>query len=207
MFDESSGTCHDLSGISDALKVPLDEPKLSMFLPETAHVFSQLYDSKVNVLASPNVIIDGDRIEHVRRRIGTQFDPATAGYVGGNSNIDSHNGYFPEFDFNNNGEIDEADLATVTRHIGREMRANLYVHSYFGPDWLTTCVLLDVEQQPGQEVLVDYDYGAGYDARAGLISLFETPGPGKNVWVEYYSDAPDESLMGEMRLILYKEIA
>ncbi|HRJ73212.1 MAG TPA: hypothetical protein PLS03_13395 [Terrimicrobiaceae bacterium] len=205
LFDEASGCCRCHEELRKRTGIDLSEPKLAMFLPESHQVYSALYGTELGMLTDHRVIIDQSRVEAVRLRLGTSFDSSLAGYAGGYPGLDSSGGYFPELDFNGNGVIDEDDLRTVEGSLGRTLRSNLYVHSYFGPDWLSICVALDSEQQPGKEVVAAYEYGAGYDARNGVISIFETPGPGVPVWVDYYSDRPDESVQGEIQVVTYRE--
>lgn len=205
LFDSSTGRCHSIDDVIQQMSIPLDEPKLAMFLPRLEDRPSAMYGTSLGMLAEPNVVIDEARLEQIRSRLGIRFSAAEAGYAGHHSGLETAGGYFPEFDFNDNGVIDEDDLRTMQSHAGRAMRSNLYVHSYFGPDWLSICVVLDEEHRPGVPVLADYDYGAGYDSASGIVQLFETPGPNETVWVEYFYDAPAEA--GErIKLYRYEEI-
>lgn len=205
LFEPETGMCSDAERVIRDLQVPLDEPKLAMFLPRLTSVPSLLYNGTISAPAERLVCIDRTRYDHVRRRLGERFREGQVGYAAGHPSIASGGGYFAEFDFNDNGTIDEQDLAIVETHLGRVVRSNLYVHAYFGPDWLSICVALDVEHRPGRLVIADYTYGAGYDAASGTVDLFETPGPDQPVWVEYHHDAPAEAGEANIGLHIYRE--
>jgi hypothetical protein len=118
---------------------------------------------------------------------------------------DHYQGYCPQFDLNDDSVIDEADVALVAKNLGRTVRFNAYLFAYFGGDWLTTGVNLHPEHDPGIRAIADYTYGAGYDAAAGTIRLFDSPGPDQPVWVEYYHDVPADAGDENIVLHLYRE--
>lgn len=204
LFDSVTGVCSDPERLAFALQIELEYPKVAMFLPPLCPVASRLYGAEVRMPADRMVTIGHERLELLRRRLGSRFQPGEVGYAAGRSSIRSE-GYFPEFDLNDDGVIDETDLEILREHLGRTLRSNLYVHAYFGPNWLSTGVLLEAEHQPGHRVIADYTHGAGYDAASGTVRLFESPGPDRPVWVEYHYDAPAVPGENNIRVHLYRE--
>ena len=151
-------------------------------------------------------------VQKLRDRLGAEFQPGLVGYAAKhelNSDRRGYAGYATAFDLSGNGVIDEEDLARVSQHVGRGVRHNLYLHAYFGGDWLTAVVgmaLDPAEPYPGTPTIADYEYGAGHDAIAGIIRLIETPGLEKPAWIEYHHDAPAEAGEDNIRVHLCREI-
>ena len=209
LFDAKTGDCIDRDGVIERLYIPLDEPKLAMLMPSFRTVPSRVYEGEVSIVANHFVDVSETELDRVRQRRGVTFEPGRAGYAG-NGGWDGSGtdvpGYSPNFDLNGDGVIDEADEAIVARHVGRRVRANLYLHAYFGGDWITSNVCLDPEHRPGIPAIADYDIGGGYDAPSGTIRLLNTPGTDRPVWVEYFHDAPAVAGENNIRLTIYEEI-
>lgn len=210
VFDAETGECRDEQQLRERLKIPTDEPKIAMLMPPFAPAESKVYEGEVSLVADPFMKVDDDLLKHVRARRGARFTMGQVGYgaVGtwDGSSTDVP-GYTPNFDLNGDGVIDERDEERLLSHFGRTVRVNLYLHAYFGGDWLTTNVLLDAEHKQGIPAIADYEFGGGYDAQAGVIRLLRTPGPNKPVWVEYFYDAPAEAGTDNIRVHLYREDA
>ncbi len=208
-FDPDTHECIDRELLIQRLHIPLDEPKISLIEMPIREVHSRLYDAPIGTLAEPEGVVDERQLARLRARLGTQFVPGCVGYAGKSGpptdDLLHCDTYCPALDLNEDGVIDAADEALLGRHLGRRVRYNLYYDAYFGSDWLTTSVCLDPEHRPGAPVIADYMYGAGYDAQAGIVRLFETPGPDQPVWVEYYHDAPAEPGEDNIVVHLYRE--
>ncbi len=208
VFDPESGECWDAQRLIEEFRIPLDEPKLGMIPPPYRQVPSRLYDGPITVLAADEGVVTPTHLDNLRGRLGERFVPGRVGY--GRDNLVGQDqagypGYVATFDLNENGVIDEEDEQRLARHIGRTVRYNLYLHAYFGGDWLTSQICLDPEHRPGVRVVADYTYGGGYDALAGTIRLLQTPGPDRPVWIEYHYDAPAEPGDGNIVVHLYRE--
>ena len=193
------------------MRIPLDEPKIGLLMPQFRQVESCVYEGLVSLVAEPYGSVTSAHLDQLRQRRGSRFALGRVGYAAanrfdGDSDTLGVEGYVPQFDFNDDGTIDEADEERLGRHVGRTVRYNLYLAAYFGGDWLTTSALLEPEHRAGIPAIADYSYGGGYDSQAGVIRLLETPGPNQPVWVEYHHDAPAEAGENNIRLHLYREI-
>lgn len=209
LFDEETGLCTDRQRVIEELMIPLDLPKLSSINPRWREVASKIYEGPLHMLGDPYNVVSEEHLAQLRARIGSRFDPGMVGYQGSGeagSDMKFYEGYAQEFDLNNNGVIDEEDEQNVATHLGKKIRQNLYFMAYFGGDWLTSGASLDPEHPCGIPLVADYSYGAGYDADAGTIRLFETPGPDQPVWVEYHHDAPAAAGDNNILVHLYREI-
>ncbi len=208
LFDSTTGDCLDSDRLEGEYLVPISEPKVSLFLPRLMDVPSKIYEQNVKVPAERFVTIGPERLEHLERRMGTAFKHGCVGYGDARyrcAHIEGNFGYFPEFDFESDGTITQADRERLEPWVGKTVRSNLYVHAYYGGDWMSGCVLLEPNHLPGRKVVVDYEQGAGYDADSGTIRLWETPGPNQPVWIEYHYDAPAEKGEDNIRVHLYEE--
>jgi hypothetical protein len=207
-FDKSTGECVDHDQLIEQFKIPIDEPKLGMMMPPFHPVKSQVYEGQVSLVSNHYLMVDEALAAHVSVRRGTQFIPGKVGYAGQESwngaSVDVP-GYSANFDINGDGIIDQQDEERVARHLGRTIRANLYLHAYFGGDWLTTNVCLEPEHRRGIPAIADYDFGGGYNAQAGIIHLVKSPGPNQEVWIEYFYDAPAQAGTNNIKLHLYQE--
>jgi hypothetical protein len=209
VFDVNTGLCIDRERAIQEMLIPLDAPKLSSINPNWREVASDIYEGPLHMLGDPYNLVTADHLSQLRARLGCRFEIGSVGYHGGGEcGIDMrlYKGYAPEFDLNDNGEVDEQDEQLVAARVGGKVRQNLYFMAYFGGDWLTSGASLDPEHPPGIPVIADYCYGAGYDADAGVIRLFDSPGPNQDVWVEYHHDAPAAAGEDNIRVHLYREI-
>jgi hypothetical protein len=207
-FDSDSGLCKDPGILKEQMLIPLDNPKLSSVMPRWREVQSTIYEGPLHMLGDAFNVIGDEHLAQLRSRLGSKFEIGKAGYSAANEHdmdISFYKGYGPEFDLNNNGEVDAEDEDLIASHLGQEVRQNVYLMAYFGGDWVTGSASLDSEHPSGIPVVADYTYGAGYDGLAGKIRLFETPGPNQPVWVEYHYDAPAEKGDNNIRLHLYRE--
>lgn len=208
VFEHETGLCRDTGRLIEQLRVPFDEPKIGMIMPPFRKAPSKVYEGEISLIATHEVRVDEAHLQQLRKRLGATFQMGLVGYAHRNafdgSNVDVP-GYCTSFDLNDDGVIDEQDEQRLARHLGRTVRTNLYLHAYFGGDWLTTSVALDPEHRQGIPCIADYVHGGGYDAQAGVIRLLETPGPNQPVWVEYHHDAPAEAGENNIRLHLYRE--
>jgi hypothetical protein len=207
LFDRETGVAHDWHELQTELKIPVDAPRLGMLRFPLRPVRSNAYGCDLEIMSEMYGVISGDHLAALRNRLGTEFVLGRVGYGSGDSFDGSvlADGYLPAFDFNNNGIVDDEDADVLAAHVGREVRHNLYLDAYFGNDWVSTSVSLEVENRPGVPLIADYEYGGGYDAQAGVVHLLETPGPDQPVWVEYFYDAPAEAGENNIRIHLYRE--
>lgn len=210
VFDSESAECTDRQRLIDQFKIPLDEPKIAMISPQWQQsVFSSIYQQKITQLKTHyGKIGDGHMLE-LNNRMGSHYMPGKIGYAAQSQfahELDADKTYDTTWDYNEDGIIDEHDKQTLSKHMGREVRFNIYRHAYYGGNWLTTFVGLEPEHRPGVKAIADYVYGGGYDSQAGIIHLQQTPGPNKPVWVEYHYDAPAEPGVDNIVLHLYREL-
>ena len=209
LFGSNTAECTDRQRLMERLKIPLDEPRIGMLRPVYREVISRIYEGPISVLAQNHAIVADDFVQKVRERVGTRFAANRVGYAAKNQPNQDHigySGYDINYDINGDGVIDERDVELAVRHLGREVRYNLYMSGYFGGNWITVgSAGLAVDHPRGIAAIVDYTYGAGYDGEAGVIDLLETPGPAKPVWVEYFHDAPAEAGEGNIVIHLYRE--
>lgn len=209
LFDAGTGVCTDPNRLIEQCRIPLDDPKIGMLLPPYHQVPSKIYEGPAWMMAADEGRVDERHLAHVRRRVGTRFVRGKVGYSAlgeVDKSTDHYEDYCPQFDLNDDGVIDEQDVARVAKHLGRTVRFNGYLFAYFGGDWLTTGVNLHPEHDPGIPAIADYTYGAGYEASSGTIRLFETPGPNQPVWIEYYHDGPADPGEGNIVVHLYREL-
>jgi|GEM_PF-1831811 len=210
LFDAESNCCKNPSRLIEQCGISLDEPKLGMFQPKYELLDSHVYNAQISQPTEQHAAVSVDRLKALQQRLGSKFELGRVGYGASNS-FDGEAedlasaGYQCAYDFNNNGVIDDDDAATLERHLGRNVRANLYFGAYFGGDWLSTAWCLEPNHVPGVEVIADYEYGGGYDSQTGVVRLLDTPGPNRPVWVEYHHDAPAEAGENNIIVHLYRE--
>jgi hypothetical protein len=188
LFESVSGLCGDRQRLVEQCRIPLDEPKIAMIMPRYHQVHSNVYEGEITTVSNHDVVVDEAHLNLLRQRLGSRFAVGLVGYAAQGYHDGSSGGgigYATHLDLNDDGVIDERDEEILARNIGRQMRANLYVHAYFGGDWLTTNVCLAPEHRAGIPAIADYTYGGGYDASAGVVKLLDTPGPSRRVWIEY----------------------
>jgi hypothetical protein len=190
-FFDVTGECTDVQGVIDELLIPLHEPKIlalsiDPYVPRGA-------DDPVGKKLPKDLwpeLISVPPTSHLDRVMGVEFVPHQCGLAGWEMNNDT--GYNPGYDINSDGRIDDMDRSLLTKHAGEVYRNNLMHHSYYGASWYGTgygcCSRNFVEHPP--IFVICYDYGAGYDAAQGRISLYEAVEPGTRLYVEYYRDAP-----------------
>jgi hypothetical protein len=208
LFDPATGDCTDPHRLIEQCRIPLDEPKIAMLMPTFRSVASKVYEGDVSLVADHFIKVDATLMRQVRDRRGARFTPGAVGFGSAGTWDGSSTdvpGYSANFDLNGDGVIDEQDEQRLAPHLGRTVRANLYLHAYFGGDWLTTNVCLEAEHRRGIPAIADYEYGGGYYAHAGVIRLLRTPGPDQLVWVEYYYDAPADAGTDNILVHLYEE--
>ena len=209
VFDGDTRLCTDRQRVIEQMLIPLDNPKVSSINPRWREVQSKIYEGPLHTLGDPFNEVSEEHLVQLRDRLGSRFVKDTVGFHGSGergSDMRFYRGYAPEFDLNDNGEIDEQDEHSIATRLGEKVRQNVYFMAYFGGDWLTSGASLDPEHPSGIPVVADYSYGAGYDAEAGIVNLYETPGPDKPVWVEYHHDAPAEKGENNIRLHMYREV-
>ena len=175
--------------------IPFDCPKLGT----TGYVMkrepSSFYGVSVEVIDGTRVRVGDDMLTALRACQDVPFRPHRVGFAGwGHWDHAAHIGgvqghYGVGWDLNDNGIVDAADEETLRANLGREVRVNYYSAGYFGNDWLSAGVLLNSEMQ-SEPVICAWSQGAGYDSERGTVRLFETPGPGRKVYVEYHYDEP-----------------
>jgi hypothetical protein len=212
LFDADTGDCLDRQRLIDQCNIPLDEPKIGMSNAEYGMMYSKTYEGMVNRLVTHERKVDDEFINHGKARLGAKFEYGKVGY-GHKQLVDSdHHGYEGSYcmvyDLDDDGVITEQDIARLEKHRGRLVRFNLLRHAYWGGNWVTgvTGLTPHGEPTPPVPIICDYDYGGGYDAQAGVIHLLDTPGPNKDVWVEYHHDAPADAGENNIVVHLYREI-
>jgi len=208
VFDPHTGLCTDEQRVIEQFRIPLDEPRAAMVLPEFHPVRSQVYEGPAWMMRRDFATIDQAHLNALRKRMHSAYVPGKVGYSAQHQrglDMDHYAGYCPQFDLNGNGLIDEEDEYRLAKHLGRDVRLNAYLFAYFGGDWLTSGVNFEPEHEPGAGAIAKYVYGAGYDSTSGTIRLFDTPGPNQPVWVEYYYDAPADAGDGNILVHLFRE--
>jgi hypothetical protein len=208
LFNGDGGEAKSNHEAALALGIPYDCPRLGMIKPQYTKVFSPAYEREVLVAAQDVAAVEDEFLRRIRARVGAAYVEGQVGFGadGITGAWDSgYAGYDPTCDLNADGRIDDADLELCQQHLGRDVRVNLYRNAYFGGDWVSTGVLLENHHRGGAKVIVDYEYGAGYDPATGLIRLHETPGPDKPVWVEYFHDAPADVGQNNIVVHTYRE--
>jgi hypothetical protein len=210
LFEPDTGDCRDRTRLIEAFKIALDEPRIAMLRPIYEQVHSNVYEGPVPRATMTGSTVNESYLQKVLDRVGTQFRMGLVGYAAANevsADAKGYVGYDINYDINGDGVIDEQDVAIVAKHLGREVRYNLYMSAYFGGNWITTGSLgLATEHFMGIPVIADYAYGGGYDGNAGIIRLLRTPGPNRTVYVEYFHDAPAEAGDNNIRVHLYREV-
>jgi hypothetical protein len=196
-FDEAGGCVRP-----DVLmenRIPLDCPRLGAVGYTLRMAPSTFYEADVELMDSPEVRVSADWLPMLRRCQGRRFKEHETGYAAWgswdhNKHIFGHpDSYAMLWDFNENGEVDAEDEKLLEQNVGRMVRTNYYTAAYFGNDWLSTGVLLEPEMHVDASVVCAWQQGAGYEPGGGVIRLFNSPGPGQRVFVEYHYDAPAES--------------
>jgi len=207
-FDPTTGLLTDRNRVIEQMLIPLDEPKIGLLLLDVKLVKSDLYEGEIGMIGNPYGVVDEAHLKRGRDRLGMKMIMGRVGYAHDNAaNCDPHyGGYTHYFDLNNDGVIDESDIARIEKHLGRKVRMNIYHGAYFGGDWLSTTISLNPEHTAGSPCIADYEYGGGYDAQTGVIHLLESPGPNQPVWVEYHYDAPAEAGENNIKVHLYREL-
>lgn len=210
LFEPVTGRCTDRQRLQAQMNIPLDYPKLGMIdlKQSLIKVPSRLYETDVWHLPTIERQIDSSDVARVRARVGARFQPGACGYAYEPTRDQSHTGYrgyVTSLDINSDGIIDDRDVCLLEEHAGRCVRYNLYQGAYFGGDWVSTSVATNPELKPGDLVVADYEYGAGYDSQSGTIHLHESPGPNQPVWVEYHHDVPAEKGRDNIVVHIYQE--
>lgn len=209
LFDCGTGLCRDGRRLIEQLQIHINEPRIGMIRPRYHQVYSHAYECAVSVPATEDVVVDEAYLDKIRSRLGRRFQMGLVGYAAtGAAGQDStgYAGYDANYDLNGDGVIDEHDLDRAAAFLGKTVRHNRYLSGYFGGGWVSTgSGLLAPEHRPGIPVIVDYEYGGGYDSEAGVIHLLESPGPNRPVWVEYVYDVPAEPGEGNIVVHLYRE--
>lgn len=176
--------------------IPLDCPKLGLTGYGLKRVPSDFYGGTVEVVDGKNVTIDERMLAALQSCRDVPCQPDGVGFAAWKhwdhaEHINGVPGHYAfAWDLNENGVVDAEDEEALRRNIGRKVRVNYYSAAYFGNDWLSTGILLNPEMQGGEPLVCAWDQGAGYEAESGEVRLFETPGPGKKVYVEYHYDEP-----------------
>ena len=178
--------------------IPLDGPKLGVTGYGLERVPSKFYGGSVEVVSEGLVSIDESMLADLRACRDVRFQVDGVGFSAWGcwdhaKHIKGVPGHYAfAWDFNDNGIVDAEDEDTLRRNLGREVRANYYSAAYFGNDWLSTGILLNPEMRGGEQLVCAWTQGAGYDPASGEVRLFDTPGRGRKVYVEYYFDEPAE---------------
>ncbi len=190
-----------------AAGIPLDAPSISSLGYGYRNSFSKFYNANLDLIAERDVVVHPASLERLRACKGVPFREHAVGYaawqkwdhdfqVGGVPGC-----YCNRFDFNGNGLVDAEDEETLRRHIGNRYRVNYYTGAYYGWNWLSVGVCLNLEMQ-SEPVICQWLQGAGYDAETGTIRLFETPGPNQKIFVEYHYDKPAATGRDNIRIVL-----
>jgi len=195
----------------EAAGIPLSAPGISAFGYRFRKVFSQFYNSDLELFAEDEVTVSNSSLTKLRATKGIPFVEQKVGYAGwGNwdhvAQIEGNKGaYCVTFDFNHNGVVDHEDEETLRRHIGKRYRVNYYSGAYFGHDWLSVGTSLNAEMQGGEPVICLWGQGAGYQADTGIVHLSATPGPSRRVFIEYHYDRAAGPARDNIRVILRRE--
>ncbi len=210
IFDSDSGLCIDERRAIEELKIAFDEPKIALLPLEPYRMTrSRVYECEIGLMSRLFGTVDRAFLEAAKTKLGTKFSPGVVGYAAQNavaSDEIGYCGYCATCDLDDDGHVSEQDLSRIEKHLGREVRLNLYRHAYYGGDWLSTTICLTPDHEPGTPAIADYEYGGGYEAGSGVVKLLETPGPDRDVWVEYHYDAPAAPGENNIRVHLYREL-
>ena len=193
--------------------IPLDCPKLGLTGYVLHRVPSEFYGGTVEVASEGKITINESMLADLRSCRDVAFRPDAVGFAAWGcwdhmKHIKGMPGYYCfAWDFNDNAIVDAEDEETLRKNLGREVRVNYYSAGYFGNDWLSSGVLLNPEMHGGESVVCAWTQGAGYDAASGVVHLFDTPGPGRKVYVEYHFDEPAEPGRDNIRVSLRRDCA
>jgi hypothetical protein len=208
---DAEGNCVEREAL-EAAGIPLRSPGISSFGYRLCSVFSRFYDAELALLAEDTVMVDRSVLVKLQKAKGVPFQEHQVGYAGwGNwDHMDQIGGkagfYAATFDFNHNGIVDDQDEEALRLHLGRRYRVNYYSGAYYGWDWLSAGTSLNSEMEGLESVICYWSQGAGYEADTGMIRLFNTPGPGRKVFVEYHYDHPAEAGRDNIRVILRRAV-
>lgn len=210
VYFDANGELRDPGGLA-AQGIPLTSAKLASLDYGLKPVYSRFYVADAELFATESVTITPDLREKLCAIMGRPFQEQEVGFAGwGRWYDDLLNGvpgeYCSAYDFDSNGIVDAADLATLEAAMGKTFRRNFYIGAYYGWDWLSTGVLLNTEMQ-SEMVVANWSQGAGYDAEQGIIHLYDTPGPNKTVYVEYHYDKPADPGTDNIRIWLHRGVA
>ena len=203
-FFDAEGNCRDVESVRRELLIPLHQPKIlagnmESYRPNgpddtVATRICEVMRPDLTPVPAP-AYLDGSR--------GARYEHSRCGIAGIQQGND--NGYRCHYDINSDGVIDEQDQELLAGEAGAVYRANLGDSGYFGMNWLSmgwTGRATATFDEP-RLFVCSYDYGAGYDPLTGTIRLFESPPPGRKLYVHYHHDAPAAPGLDNIKLYLH----
>lgn len=201
-FFDRQGICTTTQGLIEELRIPLHEPKILAgycHLESTDIGFCD-FEAPIgtpNITALTNNMIAVPSPQYLEPFLGSRFLPDFAGYAGTEPGCGSPEqvtagaGYAGYRDIDSDGYIGESEREVLSQHQGEIWRANVGDYGYFGVGWLSPGYGLSITpERPHHRYIAAYDYGGGYDPGLGIIHLLDSPGPNRDVYVEYHYDAP-----------------
>lgn len=207
-FFRADGTCNDETGVIEELLIPLHEPKVLCW---TVQPYTPAgADDRFTRRLPPHKRVDLSPVpppEFLDPYLDVPFVHSHCGTAG----VEQHNdnGYHCGYDINSDGIIDRRDREILDRHRGQVYRMNVGDYGYFGFNWLSLGNRPrshDLTADPRLYICA-YDYGAGYDADAGVVQLFDPLPPGQRVYVEYFHDVPPASGRDNVKVYLHRGMA
>jgi len=212
-YFDKNGMCIDKESVIGNLNIPLHNPRIIMtFAPRTIKKYSDVYDCDMACAPHDALIeMNEDYIGMMSKWLGKKYKEGVGGY----NDIGVHCGvcyehevmqgtYLPQLDINMDGVIDEKDIAIARGELGNKYRCNYYTEAYFGgSEWLSSGGAMAHDLH--SDVICMYQQGAGYNISTGQVKLFDTPGPGKKMYIEYFYDAPAEKGENNIKAYLWHE--
>jgi hypothetical protein len=201
-FFDAQGHCTSPQGLIEQLQIPLHEPKILAGYCRLEPTDTGFCDFEARMKATNTTSLLDDMAavpppHYIEPFIGSRFLPDFAGYAGtepGRGTPDQvaiGSGYAGYRDIDSDGCIGEPEREFLRQHQGEVWRANVGDYGYFGVGWLSPGYGLSITpERPYHRYIAAYDYGGGYDPELGVINLLESPGPNRDVWIEYHYDAP-----------------
>ena len=203
-FFDAQGMCTAPDSVVEKLRIPLHEPKImaggwKLERTDLGHIH---FEAGRALPGSESLVDNFQPVpppEYIEPLIGSSFVPGYVGYAAHESKSEADRppeyaagvGYSGFRDINDDGRIGEWERDFLQEHQGEVWRVNVGDAGYFGVGWLSPGLgSAIIQEQPYRRFIAAYDYGAGYDPDAGLIDLLDSPGPNREVYVEYHHDAP-----------------
>ena len=203
-FFDAQGICTAPDSVIEELRIPLHEPKImagawKLEQTDLGHIHFEAGRALPGSVTLVNNFQPVPPPEYIGPLMGSRFVPGFVGYAAHETKDEGDRppeyaagvGYSGFRDINDDGQIGEWERDFLREHQGEVWRVNVGDAGYFGVGWLSPGLgSAIIAKQPYRRFVASYDYGGGYDPDAGGIDLLDSPGPNREVFVEYHYDAP-----------------